>query len=117
MRIWHLLAAVTAIALAFALLRNAPILGTLVLLNVALVACAVPFVRFDRRVYNLWCRARRRSHQAGWLRGGFILVGSGLALLIYEAITALVITAAVVTVMATMAIALWLGAAALIESI
>ncbi len=110
MRIWHLLMAVLATALVLLLLRRVLLVGMLVLLDSAFVICAIPLVRYERRVQALWSRATRRGDRP---RGRQIVWMSAAVVMIYQALTALILGMAVLSVAVTLLVVIASGVAAL----
>lgn len=110
MRIWHLLIAVLTIAFALSLVRRVPAVGMLILLDSTCVICAIPLVRYERRIQGLWSRARRCGDQP-W--GRLIVLASATVVVVYQAITALILGMAVLSVSVTLLVVIASGVAAL----
>ncbi len=109
MRIWHLLMAVLATAFALLLLRRVPAVGMLVLLDSGFVVCAILQVRYERRVQALWSHATRCGGQPP----GRPIVFASAAVVVYQAITPLILGMAVLSVAVTLLVILASGVAAL----
>jgi hypothetical protein len=91
MRIWHMTATVTAVAIALALVRVMPGFVVFSVLGGAILIGSTPLVRSDRLVQEIWSRAVRRGYRSESFPGRLLLAGG---VLVHQAIIAVVLATA-----------------------